>query len=158
MLALFTGSLYGGTHTISGHPLDTIKSKMQIQQGYNGGAMEVTRMIYKAEGLRGFYRGCIPPLWGSMIYRGIMMSACKSHCSVRCIGLKCVVLRCVGLHCTLLDWIAPHCAAPCCIALRRVAMRCNAMHCIRLRCAVMHCIALHWIALCYIALLCTALH
>jgi hypothetical protein len=40
-LALFTGSLYGGTHTITGHPLDTIKSKMQIQQGYNAGAFEV---------------------------------------------------------------------------------------------------------------------
>ena len=24
-LALFTGSLYGATHTLSGHPLDTIK-------------------------------------------------------------------------------------------------------------------------------------
>ena len=31
ILALFTGSIYGATHTLTGHPLDTIKSKMQVQ-------------------------------------------------------------------------------------------------------------------------------
>jgi hypothetical protein len=30
-IALFTGSIYGAVHTITGHPLDTIKSKMQLQ-------------------------------------------------------------------------------------------------------------------------------
>lgn len=75
-LALFTGSLFGGAHTISGHPLDTIKSKMQIQTGFTQqGAYAVAKRIYSTEGLRGFFRGCIPPLWGSMIYRGVMMSA-----------------------------------------------------------------------------------
>jgi len=28
-LALFMGVLYGGSHTIVGHPFDTIKTKMQ---------------------------------------------------------------------------------------------------------------------------------
>ena len=49
-LALFTGSLYGGVHTISGHPLDTIKSKMQLQTGYNASAWTVTRKIYSTHG------------------------------------------------------------------------------------------------------------
>eukprot|EP01038_Epipyxis_sp_PR26KG_P008439 gene8439-11416_t len=75
-LALFTGSIYGATHTIIGHPLDTVKSKIQIQSGYaNSSSLDVIKRIWKTEGFRGFYRGCIPPLWGSMLYRGIMMSS-----------------------------------------------------------------------------------
>ena len=30
MLALFTGSIYGAVHTVTGHPLDTVKSRMQM--------------------------------------------------------------------------------------------------------------------------------
>jgi solute carrier family 25 carnitine/acylcarnitine transporter 20/29 len=75
-LALFTGSIYGATHTLTGHPLDTIKSKMQVQAGYTSiSAWQVAALIWKNEGVRGFYRGCVPPLWGSMAYRGVMMSA-----------------------------------------------------------------------------------
>ena len=74
-LGLFTGGIYGATHTLSGHPLDTVKSKMQIQQGYtNLSTFNVIKLIYQKEGIRGFFRGCIPPLWGSVMYRGIMMS------------------------------------------------------------------------------------
>lgn len=29
-IALFTGSIYGAIHTVTGHPLDTIKSNMQV--------------------------------------------------------------------------------------------------------------------------------
>jgi hypothetical protein len=29
-IALFTGAIYGAVHTVTGHPLDTIKSNMQI--------------------------------------------------------------------------------------------------------------------------------
>lgn len=75
-LGLFTGSIYGATHTLTGHPLDTVKSKMQIQKGYtNLTAIQVCKKIWQAEGVVGFYHGCVPPLWGSMVYRGIMMSA-----------------------------------------------------------------------------------
>lgn len=75
-LALFTGSIYGGTHTFTGHPLDTVKSKMQIESSYqNLNARQTIRKIFQTEGIRGFFRGVIPPLWGSMMYRGIMMSS-----------------------------------------------------------------------------------
>lgn len=37
-------------------------------------AFQVASSMWKQEGIRGFFRGCIPPLWGSMVYRGIMMS------------------------------------------------------------------------------------
>jgi len=75
-ISLFTGSLYGATHTFTGHPLDTIKSKMQLQEGYSDlNAIKTAKRIFRTEGLLGFFRGCVPPLWGSMMYRGIMMSA-----------------------------------------------------------------------------------
>lgn len=76
-LALFTGGIYGASHTISGHPLDTIKSKMQISGGEfkNANAFTTARIIMEREGLVGFFRGVVPPLWGSVVYRGIMMSS-----------------------------------------------------------------------------------
>ena len=76
-LALFTGGIYGASHTISGHPLDTIKSKMQISGGEfkNADAWTTARMIMQKDGLVGFFRGVVPPLWGSVVYRGIMMSS-----------------------------------------------------------------------------------
>jgi len=62
-------------HFFTGHPLDTIKSKLQIQSKYaNMSAFRVANLIWSQDGLIGFFRGCVPPLWGSMIYRGIMMS------------------------------------------------------------------------------------
>ena len=75
MLALFTGSIYGGVHTITGHPLDTVKSRMQLDPNLSkASAMQVVGTMWRQEGVRGFFRGCVPPLWGSMVYRGLMMS------------------------------------------------------------------------------------
>jgi len=74
-LALLTGSLYGGVHTLTGHPLDTIKSRMQMDAVFaKSTAVQVARVMYSQEGVRAFFRGCLPPLWGSMVYRGLMMS------------------------------------------------------------------------------------
>ena len=77
-LGLFTGGIFGATHTISGHPLDTIKSRML---GINNSSylklntMQTTAKIWRDEGVRGFFRGIVPPLWGSSIYRAVMLSA-----------------------------------------------------------------------------------
>lgn len=49
---------------------------MQVQQGFtHDGMRDVASRIWRAEGVRGFFRGCIPPLWGSMVYRGVMISS-----------------------------------------------------------------------------------
>ena len=69
-IATGVGALYGATNTLVGHPADTIKTKMQAQTTFgNASVRDTVRMIYNAHGLRGFYHGCIPPLWGSAIYR-----------------------------------------------------------------------------------------
>ena len=47
---------------------------MQIQSGFtSSSAWDVARKMYASEGLVGFFRGCVPPLWGSMVYRGVVV-------------------------------------------------------------------------------------
>jgi len=69
-LALASGGLYGATNTVVGHPFDTVKTKMQTQSGFtSSGALASARQILSSEGAVGFYRGCLPPMWGSAVYR-----------------------------------------------------------------------------------------
>ena len=52
------GFAYGGTTVVVGQPLDTIKTRMQAMSGYEKASMRMTAVdLYKAEGVRGFYRG-----------------------------------------------------------------------------------------------------
>lgn len=75
-LALFTGGLFGAAHTVSGHPLDTIKSRMQINKDYlKLNSFQTTAKIVHEDGVRGFFKGMLPPLWGSTVYRAVMLSA-----------------------------------------------------------------------------------
>ena len=68
-IAVGTGALFGATNTIVGHPFDTVKTKMQAQRGFGGSVHETVRTIVATDGLRGFFHGCIPPMWGSAVYR-----------------------------------------------------------------------------------------
>ncbi|PRP77869.1 hypothetical protein PROFUN_08543 [Planoprotostelium fungivorum] len=70
-IGLFTGVLYGFTSVAVGHPFDTIKTKMQAQHGHveGGGMIASFRKTIRAEGIRGVYRGALPPLLGSGLYR-----------------------------------------------------------------------------------------
>ncbi|RMX53075.1 hypothetical protein pdam_00024143, partial [Pocillopora damicornis] len=89
--------LNGTTSVAVGHPFDTIKTKMQAQHGFETeGMFKSFAKTVKSQGMRGLYRyimyksflhvlkretgnnplvvlktfrGCIPPLWGSGIYR-----------------------------------------------------------------------------------------
>jgi solute carrier family 25 carnitine/acylcarnitine transporter 20/29 len=71
--ALGTGILYGGTNAIVGHPMDTVKAKMQAQSGFMKGQdvrmTQVMSRIWQTEGIVGFFRGVFPPLMGSSCYR-----------------------------------------------------------------------------------------
>lgn len=72
-LALATGLLYGATNATVGHPMDTIKSKMQAQtgfiQGSDAGMLGVIKRVWRTEGPIGFFRGVWPTLFGSSFYR-----------------------------------------------------------------------------------------
>lgn len=76
ILGFATGVVFGITSVVVGHPFDTIKTKMQAQQGFEDKNMRKSfAIVFKTEGIKGFYRGCIPPLMGSGFYRSIQFSA-----------------------------------------------------------------------------------
>ena len=76
LLGLASGVVFGAVSPVVGHPFDTIKTRMQAElQYHNVGTFDVVRSVYQKEGLLGFYRGFIPPLMGSMAFRGILFSA-----------------------------------------------------------------------------------
>ncbi len=73
--ALMTGTLYGITNTVVGHPLDTVKTKMQVvSEFHNFSMLQTARKIYFTEGILGFFRGVIPPMIGSSIFRAAQFS------------------------------------------------------------------------------------
>lgn len=75
-IALLTGAVYGVAHTISGHPLDNLKARLQLDRSLHGSStLSAARHLWRTEGLHAFFRGCGPPLWGSAVYRAVMMSS-----------------------------------------------------------------------------------
>lgn len=78
-IGLGVGVLYGVTSVAVGHPFDTVKTKMQGQRGYESASMIKTIVrIFKTQGVIGFYRGSIPVLWGSGIYRSTQFGVFES--------------------------------------------------------------------------------
>lgn len=70
LIGLGVGVLYGTTSVAVGHPFDTIKTKMQAQKGFESSSMYSSFIkTLKAQGIRGLYKGCLPPLMGSGIFR-----------------------------------------------------------------------------------------
>jgi len=58
---ILSGTSAGVVGTLFGHPLDTIKVRLQTQTQYKG-ALDCLIKVAKNEGLRGFYKGVTSPL------------------------------------------------------------------------------------------------
>jgi len=70
LAGFITGTLYGVTNAFVGHPLDTIKTKMQVVKEYSGKNMfQTIKFLYRTEGVIGFFRGVVPPLIGGSLFR-----------------------------------------------------------------------------------------
>ncbi|KAJ3296495.1 hypothetical protein HDU79_006520 [Rhizoclosmatium sp. JEL0117] len=77
VIGLGTGILYGITSVSVGHPFDTIKTKMQAQHGHleSGGMVSSFKRVLMSEGgVLGLYKGVIPPLIGSGVYRSVQFA------------------------------------------------------------------------------------
>lgn len=76
MIGLASGIVFGLVSPTIGHPFDSIKTRMQADPMYHNASFRQTvYSIYKTDGIRGgFYRGFIPPLIGSMAFRGLQFS------------------------------------------------------------------------------------
>ena len=69
------GVLYGTTSVCVGHPFDTVKTKMQAQSGFESrGMIKTFTTTVQEQGIRGLYRGCLPPLFGSGIFRSVQFA------------------------------------------------------------------------------------
>ena len=68
--ALGAGITYGVTSMVVGHPIDTIKNKMQAQEGYEAkNAVNALLRTLRTQGILGLYRGATPQFLGSMVFR-----------------------------------------------------------------------------------------
>lgn len=76
MIGLASGIIYGFVSPTIGHPFDSIKTRMQADPIYRNlnFRQTITRIYYTDGILNGYYRGFIPPLIGSMIFRGLQFS------------------------------------------------------------------------------------
>ena len=71
--------LYGTTSVAIGHPFDTVKTKMQAQAGFEShGMIRTFTQTLRNQGLRGLYRGALPPLMGSGIFRSTQFAGEQS--------------------------------------------------------------------------------
>ncbi|KAF4668625.1 hypothetical protein FOZ61_006091 [Perkinsus olseni] len=74
--SLGCGVLYGGTSVIVGHPLDTVKTKMQAQPEFRRtGSVGTFLTTVREQGPRGLYRGFLPPFCGSLIFRSLQFAS-----------------------------------------------------------------------------------
>lgn len=70
------GMMFGATSVIVGHPLDTVKTRMQADPSFrNFTTANAITDIAKQGGIPGFYRGMTAPLLGSMFFRSIQFAS-----------------------------------------------------------------------------------
>src|SRR5947209_1699459 len=80
LYSMLTGFLFGATNTLVGHPFDTVKTRMQTMvheptaKSAHPRYFETVKKIYQREGPLAFYKGCVPPFFGSVMYRSIQFS------------------------------------------------------------------------------------
>lgn len=76
MRALLCGLLFGVTAPIVGQPIDLVKTRMQVGGRFaKTSAFETFRITLKNEGVLGLYKGILPPLFGSTIFRSVQFTA-----------------------------------------------------------------------------------
>lgn len=100
-IALSTGILYGATNAVVGHPMDTVKAKMQAQAGFmkgqETGMASVIRRVWQLEGPVGFFRGVLPPLFGSSVYRSAQFAVFEAvHTKTTELGWDQAKIPCSG--------------------------------------------------------------
>jgi len=82
IIGFASGAVYGTTSLIVGHPLDTLKTKMQAQSIHlSGSSSKVFFATLAKEGPIGLYRGCIPPLLGASVLRSVQFGVFVSAMS-----------------------------------------------------------------------------
>ena len=65
---ILAGTLSGVAQIISGHPIDTVKVRLQAEGSsrHFSGTVDCFRKTLRYEGVRGLYKGAAAPLWGAI--------------------------------------------------------------------------------------------
>ena len=72
LAGLTCGIAFGITTAVVGQPFDSLKTKMQAEPRYARMSMLGTlRTVLGSEGIYGLYKGILPPLFGSTIFRSL---------------------------------------------------------------------------------------
>jgi len=75
MMGMVVGMVYGAASPLAGHPIDTIKTKLQADPAHRtGNSWSVIRHVLHQEGVVGLFRGVTPAVLGGTIYGGIVLS------------------------------------------------------------------------------------
>jgi len=76
LIGLLSGVAFGMVSPVVGHPFDLIKTKMQGMACHRDATvLQTVRGVYGSEGVRGFYRGFVPPFVASICFRSAQFSA-----------------------------------------------------------------------------------
>ncbi|ODQ80615.1 hypothetical protein BABINDRAFT_160871 [Babjeviella inositovora NRRL Y-12698] len=78
-LGFVAGMFSGVAKNLVGHPFDTIKVRLQTSDGRFKGPMDCVLKTWRNEGLRGFYKGCTPPLVGWVIMDSVMLGSLHTY-------------------------------------------------------------------------------
>lgn len=65
MQDLLAGTVSGCLGIVTGHPLDTIKVRLQARGHLYSGPLKCILHTYRSEGMRGFFKGLVAPLVGN---------------------------------------------------------------------------------------------
>ena len=71
---IVAGTIGGMTTVVVGHPLDTVKVRLQTSVGYSS-TLDCMRRTWRGEGLRGFYKGVQSPLAGEAFFNAVQFLA-----------------------------------------------------------------------------------
>lgn len=72
---LVCGVVFGATSPLVGHPIDSVKTTMMARAGYlRGSALATAAGLVRTEGVLALYRGLLPPLAGSAVFRSVQFS------------------------------------------------------------------------------------
>ncbi|CAK4632178.1 hypothetical protein AeMF1_006692 [Aphanomyces euteiches] len=72
------GAIAGMCATLIAYPLEVVRTRIILQRSGRSIPAEVTQ-IYRSEGVRGLYRGCLSGLVGSIPFEGVQF-ACYEYC------------------------------------------------------------------------------
>ena len=77
---LTAGTFGGMLQAITGHPLDTIKVRIQSQNknALFNGPLDCIQKTYKHEGIKGFFKGLSAPFWMSGALNAVMVFHSKN--------------------------------------------------------------------------------